>query len=213
MNAATSIEEENHGRAGNTVGMTGAARPPGALATLVGTTNAVWPAILRVTLGGVMLPHGAQKVLGAFHGYGFAGTMNYFTGTIGLPVPLAAFVIFLEAVGAVALVLGIFTRAAAVGIGIVMLGAIFTVHAPNGFFMNWFGNQAGEGYEYHLLVLAMVAALVLGGGGRGSVDGLVWSSFSGKSRSFRVPRCDLVAPERANVVEARSQPGKQSARG
>jgi putative oxidoreductase len=51
-----------------------------------------------------------------------------------------------------------------------MLGAVATVHAPNGFFMNWFGNQAGEGFEFHLLALALVISLLLQGGGRASLD-------------------------------------------
>lgn len=152
----------------------GVTRPRGtlsrALSALVTTDGATWPAILRLTLGAVMLPHGAQKVLGAFGGYGLAGTMKYFMEQIHLPAPLAALVIFFEAGGAVLLLAGAFTRAAAVGLGIVMTGAIVTVHLPVGFFMNWFGAIKGEGYEYHLLVLGMIAAIVIGGGGRASVD-------------------------------------------
>jgi putative oxidoreductase len=79
-------------------------------------------------------------------------------------------VIVIEQVGSLALVLGLLTRAAAAGVGLVMIGAIFTVHLRYGFFMNWSGTQAGEGFEFHLLALAMVAALILGGGGRASID-------------------------------------------
>ena len=141
-----------------------------ALSRLVATSDAIWPALLRITLGGVMAPHAAQKTFGLFGGYGITGTMGFFTKQMHLPAPLAALVIFAEAAGSVGLVFGVLTRAAALGIASVMVGAIVTTHLPNGFFMNWFGTQAGEGYEYHLLVLAMVAALVIGGGGRASID-------------------------------------------
>jgi putative oxidoreductase len=141
-----------------------------ALSQLIATSDAAWPAILRVTLGAVMVPHAAQKTLGIFGGYGITGTMGFFTKQMHLPAPLAALVIFAEAAGSLGLVFGVLTRAAALGIASVMIGAIITTHLPNGFFMNWFGTQAGEGYEYHLLVLGIVAALVIGGGGRASVD-------------------------------------------
>jgi putative oxidoreductase len=137
---------------------------------LISTTDAAWPMILRVTLGGVMLPHAAQKTLGLFGGFGFTKTMQWFTEQLHLPAALAVLVIVIEQAGALALLFGLLTRAAAVGIGAVIIGAIFTVHLQNGFFMNWYGTQAGEGFEFHLLVLAMVAALMLGGGGLASVD-------------------------------------------
>jgi putative oxidoreductase len=156
----------------------------GVLSRLVATSDSVWPAILRVSLGVIMMPHAAQKTLGLFGGYGVAGTMGFFTTKMHLPAVLAALVIVAEAAGALGLVLGLFTRVAALGIASVMIGAIVTTHLPNGFFMNWFGNQAGEGYEYHLLVLAIVAAILLGGGGRGSVDRVV-------SRMLNSPRARL----------------------
>ena len=142
----------------------------GAWFRLIQTNDAIAPAVLRVTLGAVMAPHAAQKTLGLFGGYGIQGTMAFFTGQMHLPAPLAALVIFAEAAGSLGLVFGVFTRAAALGIAAVMIGAIVTTHLPNGFFMNWFGTQAGEGYEYHLLVLAIAAALIANGGGRASVD-------------------------------------------
>ncbi|MFT3774266.1 MAG: DoxX family protein [Minicystis sp.] len=140
------------------------------LAALLRTTDAAAPLVVRLTLGAVMFPHGAQKLLGWFGGYGFSGTMGFFTGTMHVPAPLAFLVIMAESFGALLLLAGAFTRVAAAGIGAVMLGAIALTHAPHGFFMNWFGNQAGEGFEYHLLVLGMAAALVIAGGGRASVD-------------------------------------------
>jgi putative oxidoreductase len=62
------------------------------------------------------------------------------------------------------------TRIAAFGVGGLMIGAIFMVHLANGFFMNWMGTQKGEGFEYHLLALAMAAALLLRGAGAFSLD-------------------------------------------
>ncbi len=102
---------------------------------------------LRLTLGLVILPHGAQKLLGWFGGYGFRGTMGYFTGTLGIPYALGLLAIVAESLGALALVAGLLTRPAALGIGIVMAVAALTSHRRHGFFMNWFGTQAGEGYE------------------------------------------------------------------
>jgi putative oxidoreductase len=117
-----------------------------------------------------MFPHAAQKAFGWFGGGGVSATLGFFREALHLPNAIGFAVIVLELLGAVGLVLGVFTRAAAVAIGAIMLGALGMVHLQHGFFMNWFGNQAGEGFEYHLLVLAMVAALVVLGGGRGSVD-------------------------------------------
>lgn len=141
-----------------------------ALAALVRTDGDVTPLLVRVTLGLVMLPHGAQKLLGWFGGHGFEGTMGFLTGSAGLPWLVALLVIVAEFFGSIALVTGFLGRAAAFGIGAVMTGAILTVHLPNGFFMNWTGQQAGEGFEYHLLVLGMVAALLVKGSGALSID-------------------------------------------
>jgi putative oxidoreductase len=125
--------------------------------------------IVRLALGIVFLPHGLQKTLGLFGGGGFSGTMGFFTGQ-GMPAALAFLVILAESAGSLGLILGFLTRIAALGIGCVMVGAIFMVHLPNGFFMNWDGKQAGEGFEYHLLAIGMALALLLGGGGRASID-------------------------------------------
>jgi putative oxidoreductase len=142
-------------------------------------TEADWGAtIARVALGLIILPHGLQKTLGLFGGYGFDGTMGYLTGTIGLPWALAFVVVLAESAGALGLVLGALGRVAAAGIGAVMLGAVATVHWANGFFMNWAGTQAGEGFEYHLLALALVAIVVRGGSGAVSVDRVLASRLS-----------------------------------
>jgi len=122
--------------------------------------------VQRALLGAVMLPHGAQKLLGWFGGYGFSGTMNFFTGTMHLPSTLAFLVIVSESFGSLALLLGLGTRLAAFGAAATMVGAMFTTHLKVGFFMNWFGLQTGEGIEYQLLALP----LMVRGGGAFSVD-------------------------------------------
>ncbi len=129
--------------------------------------------VLRLTLGLVILPHGAQKLLGWYGGYGFKGTMGFFTQTMRIPAPLALLAIVAEFFGPLALFLGLLTRPAALGIGAVMVVAALTSHLRNGFFMNWFGNQKGEGFEYHLLVLAISAAVIWRGAGAYSLDGLL----------------------------------------
>ena len=129
--------------------------------------------ILRLTLGLVMFPHGAQKLLGWYGGFGFSGTLGFFTGTMHLPWLIAFLVIIGESFGSVALLLGLLTRFTVASMAVIMLGAITMVHLPNGFFMNWFGKQAGEGYEYHLLVIGISLALLLTGAGRWSVDKVI----------------------------------------
>lgn len=142
----------------------------GALVRLLETRASVVPMILRVTLGGVIFAHGLQKVFGWFGGYGIDGTMSFFA-SIGIPAPLGALVILSDFVGALMLVVGLATRFSAAAAGLVMAGAALLVHLPNGFFMNWGGAPHGEGYEFHLLAMAMAVSLVIGGGGRSSLDG------------------------------------------
>ena len=129
--------------------------------------------ILRVTLGLVMFPHGAQKLLGWFGGFGFDGTMGFFTQKMGLPWIIAFLIIIGESFGSLGLLAGCLTRFAAARLAVIMLGAITMVHLPHGFFMNWGGQQQGEGYEYHLLVIGIAAALLVTGGGRWSADRVV----------------------------------------
>ncbi len=129
--------------------------------------------ILRVVVGGVIFAHGAQKLLGWFGGNGFDGTMGFFTQKMGLPWLVAFLVIIGESVGSLGLMAGILTRFTAASFVVIMLGAIATVHVPHGFFMNWFGQQAGEGFEFHLLVIGMSLALLVTGGGKWSLDGLI----------------------------------------
>jgi len=134
-------------------------------------TEGDWGAtVARVALGAVMLPHGAQKLLGWFGGYGFQGTMGFLTTQVGLPYPIALLVILIESFGALALVLGLAGRVMAAGVAAVMVGAVATVHLANGFFMNWAGTQGGEGFEYHILAIALALVVMLRGSGAASVD-------------------------------------------
>jgi putative oxidoreductase len=140
------------------------------VAQLTQTEDAVAPTILRLALGLVMFPHGAQKALGWFGGYGFDGTMGFFTHTVGLPWIVGALVIAIELFGSVALIVGAGARLAALGVAAVMTGAVITSHLSNGFFMNWYGAQDGEGFEYHILAIGLALAIVVAGAGKASVD-------------------------------------------
>jgi len=126
--------------------------------------------ILRFVLGVVFFAHGAQKMLGWFGGYGFSGTMGYFTGQAHIPAVFAFLAIAAEFFGGLGLIFGFLTRVAAFGISVNMLVAIASVHSGFGFFMNWTGTQKGEGFEYHLLVLAMTGFLMIRGAGAFSLD-------------------------------------------
>jgi putative oxidoreductase len=141
--------------------------------TFSNTDGSWFSLILRVTLGVVMFAHGAQKLLGWYGGNGFAGTMGYFTDAMHLPWLVAFLIIIAESLGSLALIAGFLTRFMGASFIVIMLGAIGMVHWPHGFFMNWFGKQTGEGFEFHLLVIAMSAALFLSGGGRWSLDGFI----------------------------------------
>jgi len=137
---------------------------------IIDTDHNTAPLIARWILALVILPHGLQKTLGWFGGYGLEGTLGFFTEGLGIPFVVALAVIAIEVLGPVALAAGFLTRAAALSIAGVMVGAVVTVHAQNGFFMNWSGDQAGQGFEYHLLVIGLATILVLRGGGAFSVD-------------------------------------------
>ncbi len=141
------------------------------LTPLVATGDSFASTALRLALGFMILPHGLQKTLGWFGGYGFKGTMGYLTGQVGAPWIFALLAILAESVGGLMLIAGFGTRLAALGVGGVMLVAA-AMHRSNGFFMNWFGTQKGEGVEFHLLALGMVVALLILGGGKWSVDSL-----------------------------------------
>jgi putative oxidoreductase len=142
---------------------------------LLQTTNDPVFTIIRLLLGLVFFAHGAQKMLGWFGGYGFSGTLSAFSAS-GMPTSLALFVILTEFFGSVALICGAFARVASGAIALLMVGAIVMVHAHFGFYMNWFGQQKGEGFEYHLLAIGLAVAVLVRGAGSFSIDGLLSKS-------------------------------------
>jgi putative oxidoreductase len=125
---------------------------------------------MRLMLGLVFFPHGMQKLFGWFGGEGFSATLASSTDKMHIPMPLAVLAILTESLGSIALLLGLFTRVAAFGIAVVMAVAIAMVHWQNGFFMNWSGKQNGEGFEYHLLAIALAIAVMVRGAGATSID-------------------------------------------
>ena len=143
---------------------------------LLKTNNSFAPTIARLTLGIVMFPHGAQKVLGMFGGYGLSGTMNFFTQQMHIPAVFAALAIAAEFLGSLGLITGFLSRIAAFGIAANMVVAIELVHKANGFFMNWYGNQKGEGFEYHLLAIGIALIVMIYGGGKASIDNVIAGS-------------------------------------
>lgn len=143
--------------------------------------NNVAATVTRLILGIVLFAHGAQKLLGWYGGYGFDGTMGYFTKTVGLPWIVGFLVIVIEFFGSLSLILGFATRLWSAAIFFLTIGIIATVHWQNGFFMNWFGNQKGEGFEYFILMLGLAASLVVSGAGRFSIDSLILKKKSGKT--------------------------------
>ena len=142
------------------------------LKKLFQTENDTATMILRVLLGVVFFPHGMQKLLGWFGGYGFNGTFGFFTG-MGVPALFAVLAILAEGLGSLGLLTGLLTRVSALGIGTNMVVAVLMIHHKFGFFMNWDGKQAGEGFEYHILVIAIAIALIIKGGGRWSIDRVI----------------------------------------
>ena len=138
--------------------------------SLIATARESAPTIARIMLGIVFFPHGAQKVLGWFGGPGIEGTIGYLHGMMHIPVLFVWLAIAAEFLGSLGLIVGFLGRVAAFGIACNMAVAVATAHLPNGFFMNWSGQQKGEGYEYHLLALALAAIVIVRGSGAYSVD-------------------------------------------
>jgi len=137
---------------------------------LINTTDDSAMTILRLVAGVVFFAHGAQKTLGWFGGYGFSGTMGFFTNVMHIPAPFAFLAICAEFLGGIGLILGLLGRVAAFGIACDMLVAVLMVHWHFGLFANWAGNQKGEGIEYHLLALAICLAIMIKGSGAFSID-------------------------------------------
>jgi putative oxidoreductase len=149
---------------------------------LIATDNDIATTILRVALGVIFFAHGAQKALGWFGGFGFTGTMGFFTGVLHIPAVLAVLAIAAEFLGSLGLIFGLFTRVAAFGNFFNMIVAVAMVHHQFGFWMNWTGAQKGEGYQYHLLLLAASAFLMIRGAGAASVDRLLSSLANDRTK-------------------------------
>lgn len=147
------------------------------------------PLIARLALGLVMFPHGAQQARGWFGGYGFSATMGFFTGQMHIPAFFAFLVVMAEFAGSIGLILGLFSRVSAFGIAVNMLVAVLMVDAPNGIFMNWMSTQKGEGFEYHLLALGLALVVIVFGGGKWSIDSVLfgWLERIEKSNSGTAP--------------------------
>lgn len=133
--------------------------------------------LLRITIAVVLFPHGAQKLLGWFGGYGFDGTMQYFTQTVKLPYIIGLLVILIEFFAPIALLIGVGSKILAAAVAILFFGIMVTSHLNFGFFMNWFGNQAGEGLEYFLLAIGACLALMFNGSGKFAIDNLIISAL------------------------------------
>lgn len=143
---------------------------------IMATSPTNWSALIaRLTIAIVLFPHGAQKLLGWFGGFGFEGTMGFLTGAAKLPYFVALLVILIESIGALMIFFGVLTRIAALGVLGLFIGIVLNNHASNGFFMNWAGDQKGEGLEYFLLLFGLVLILLIVGGGRASVDAALTS--------------------------------------
>jgi len=141
------------------------------LRKILATSNDWTLTVLRLVMGVAFFAHGSQKVLGWFGGYGFSATMGFFTHVMHIPAPFAFLAICAEFLGGIGLIVGALGRIAAFGIACNMVIAVLMVHAPNGLFMNWTGQQKGEGFEYHLLALAIALVLMVKGSGAFSIDG------------------------------------------
>lgn len=138
---------------------------------LLSTNSENWTALIaRLALGATVFAHGAQKLFGWFGGYGFEGTMGFLTRQAGLPYFVALLVILIESIAALMIIAGVLTRVAAIGVFGLFTIIMLKFHSANGFFMNWAGNQKGEGIEYFIILLGVALTLVIAGGGKASVD-------------------------------------------
>jgi putative oxidoreductase len=140
------------------------------LKRLASTENSYSQLVARLALGVAIFPHGAQKLLGIWGGHGPADVIANFQKWFGIPSWLTALVIAAEFFGGLMLIFGVFGRFAAFGIACVMAGTIALLHGRVGFFMNWYGNQRGEGFEYHILAIGLAVAVMIGGSGAWSID-------------------------------------------
>ncbi len=141
--------------------------------TLLDTHPNIGFSMARLTLGLVIFPHGAQKLLGLFGGQGYSATIDFFTTQMGLPSIIAFSIIMIEFFGSISLILGLFSRFWGLSLAGMFIGIIYTTQLEHGFFMNWFGNQAGEGYEYSLLIIGLALTIIVNGSGKYSIDNLI----------------------------------------
>jgi putative oxidoreductase len=165
--------------------------------------------ILRLALGVVIFAHGAQKLLGWFGGYGYRGTMGFFT-QMRIPAPLAFLAIMAEFLGGLGLIVGFLSRVAAFGIFCNMLVAVLLVHRQFGFFANWGGQQKGEGFEFHLLALAIAMSIMIAGAGAFSVDAAI--SGTATHRQISLLRNDQELALRKTVQKSSNAPLASEAR-
>lgn len=142
--------------------------------------------VVRLFVAMVVAAHGAQKLLGWFGGYGFDGTIGFFTEVIGLPYIIALGIILLESAGMIVLALGLFSRFLSASLIAIMIGAILTTHGQYGFFMNWSATQAGEGFEFHLLIIALSAVIMINGAGVFSLDATIVQKSVSLNRLMRL---------------------------
>lgn len=134
--------------------------------------------LLRLTLGAILFPHGAQKMFGWFNGPGPAAEIQHLTHEMHLPLAIAVLVILTEFFGSICLLIGLFTRFWSLAFIVLFIGIIFTAHLEHGFFMNWFGTQKGEGFEYHLLVIGSALSLLINGSGKFTITHLVSTALN-----------------------------------
>jgi putative oxidoreductase len=142
--------------------------------TLLTTHPNIGFSIARLTLGIVIFPHGAQKLLGLFGGNGYTATIEFFTTQMGLPSIVAFSIIMIEFFGSISLILGFLSRFWALSLAGMFVGIIYTTQLEHGFFMNWFGNQAGEGFEYSLLIIGLALSILVNGSGKWSIDNAIF---------------------------------------
>jgi putative oxidoreductase len=140
------------------------------------TTNDWTGLVTRLSVGLILFPHGAQQMFGLFGGYGFSGTMVFLTGTLHLPWLIALLVIGIEFFGSISLLTGFASRLWSIAIVVIFIGTIFTAHISNGFFMNWYGTQKGEGFEYALLIIGLSIATLINGSGKYSIDKIIFKA-------------------------------------
>lgn len=141
--------------------------------TLLSTQSNIGFSISRLTLGLVLFPHGAQKMLGLFGGFGFTWTLEFFSQQMGLPTIVGLSVITIEFFGSMSLILGLLSRFWALAFMGLFMGIIFTSQWQHGFFMNWFGNQEGEGFEYSILIIGLALSTLINGSGEYSLDNIL----------------------------------------